>query len=60
LAIPEPLLAPVAGHDWRLLWSSEDPRYGGSGIPLPSEDGVWHVPGQSALLLASNQRAPRD
>jgi maltooligosyltrehalose trehalohydrolase len=58
--IAEPLLAPVARQGWRLLWSSEDPRYGGSGIPLPSEDSVWHVPGQSALLLASDQRAPRD
>lgn len=58
--IAEPLLAPVARQGWRLLWSSEDLRYGGSGIPLPSEDSVWHVPGQSALLLASDQRAPRD
>jgi maltooligosyltrehalose trehalohydrolase len=55
--IPEPLLAPVAGQSWRLLWSSEDPRYGGNGVPLPGEDGVWNVPGQSALLLAADERA---
>jgi maltooligosyltrehalose trehalohydrolase len=55
--IAEPLLAPVAGHSWRLLWSSEDARYGGSGVPLPGEDGVWNVPGKSALLLAPDERA---
>jgi maltooligosyltrehalose trehalohydrolase len=51
--IPEPLLAPVAERSWRLLWSSEAPRYGGNGIPLPGKDDVWHVPGRSALLLAA-------
>ena len=29
---PEPLLAPPPDRAWRVLWSSEDPRYGGSGI----------------------------
>ena len=29
----EPLLALPPGNDWRLLWSSEDPRYGGCGTP---------------------------
>ncbi len=28
---PEPLLAPPAGTRWRIAWSSQDPRYGGSG-----------------------------
>jgi maltooligosyltrehalose trehalohydrolase len=27
----EPLLAPPRNRRWRLLWSSEDPRYGGQG-----------------------------
>jgi maltooligosyltrehalose trehalohydrolase len=58
--IAEPLLAPVAGQGWRSLWSSEDVRYGGAGVPLPGKDGVWTVPGQSALLLAINQQAPHD
>ena len=26
---PEPLLAPPDGATWQILWSSEDPRYGG-------------------------------
>ena len=52
--IAEPLLAPPVGRGWRLLWSSEDPRYGGSGVPLPTEEGMWRVPWcRSALLLAA-------
>src|SRR5207249_3824305 len=35
-AAPEPLLAPPEGTRWRVLWSSEDPRYGGGGV-LPPE-----------------------
>jgi maltooligosyltrehalose trehalohydrolase len=48
---PEPLLAPPEGMDWTILWSSEDPRYGGDGvIPLEDEDN-WHVPGHTAVVL---------
>ena len=32
---PEPLLAAPQGRRWELLWSSEDPRYGGSGTVHP-------------------------
>jgi len=32
---PEPLLAPPAGRRWEVLWSSEDPGYGGSGVVHP-------------------------
>ncbi|HEX5318119.1 MAG TPA: malto-oligosyltrehalose trehalohydrolase [Stellaceae bacterium] len=53
--LPEPLLAPVAGRSWELLWSSEAPRYGGQGIPRPTADGVWQVPGGSALILATEE-----
>jgi len=58
--IAEPLLAPPVDRNWRLLWSSEDPTYGGSGVPLPIKEGVWGVPGRSALLLAAESRDPRD
>lgn len=55
---PEPLLAPPAGARWRVLWSSEDPRYGGSGAPPPEDSGGgWRVPGQAAVALAP---APRE
>jgi maltooligosyltrehalose trehalohydrolase len=48
---PEPLLAPPEGMEWRILWSSEDPRYGGLGIaPLDAQEN-WHLPGHAAVAL---------
>jgi maltooligosyltrehalose trehalohydrolase len=50
--VPEPLLAPLTGQRWEVLWSSEDPRYGGSGAPPPEdEEGCWRTAGQSATVL---------
>jgi maltooligosyltrehalose trehalohydrolase len=34
------------------VWSSEDPRYGGSGTPDLDTDENWRIPGESAVLLA--------
>ncbi len=48
---PEPLLAPPAGHEWEILWSSESPKYGGSGTPPPEWEDNWHLPAQAAVLL---------
>jgi maltooligosyltrehalose trehalohydrolase len=31
-ALPDPIVAPPANHEWRVRWCSEDPKYGGSGI----------------------------
>jgi maltooligosyltrehalose trehalohydrolase len=53
---PEPLLAPVSGGRWRLLWSSDDPRYGGSGVVNPVTDKGWRVPGGSATLFGAEKR----
>ena len=51
--LPEPLLAPPLGREWRVMWSSEDPRYGGGGV-LPVENPKsWFVPGKAAFLLNS-------
>jgi maltooligosyltrehalose trehalohydrolase len=50
---PEPLLAPPEGKCWRVLWSSEDPRYGGSGTPHPETEEKWIFTGESALLLGT-------
>ena len=48
---PEPLLAPPEGMEWRVLWSSEDPRYGGLGAtPLDAEE-RWFLPGYAAMAL---------
>jgi maltooligosyltrehalose trehalohydrolase len=48
---PEPLLAPMAGGPWRLLFSSEDPRYGGMGAPAPDTTQSWLIAGHSAVVL---------
>lgn len=48
---PEPLLAPPAGKNWEILWSSEDPRYGGIGTPQLDTSDNWRVPGHSLLVL---------
>ena len=51
---PEPLLAGPDRRPWRVLWCSEDARYGGSGAPEPeSVDGGWRIPGEAAVLLTS-------
>ena len=53
--VPEPLLAPPAGRRWQMIWSSEDPRYGGCGAPAPeAEDGAWRILGHAAFVLASH------
>ncbi len=55
---PQPLLAPVEGHRWRFLWSSEAPRYGGAGIVPLDPEGIWRLPGQAAIALAPDDRDP--
>ena len=51
VVMPEPLLAPPAGYDWAVAWSSEDPVYGGGGTPELRADRAWILPGQATLLL---------
>jgi maltooligosyltrehalose trehalohydrolase len=48
---PEPLLAPPEGMVWRVLWSSEDPRYGGLGAPPLDTEENWLLPGHAAMAL---------
>ena len=50
--VPEPLLAPVAGGSWQLLWSSEDPAYGGQGTASLDTDEGWRIPGRATVVLA--------
>jgi maltooligosyltrehalose trehalohydrolase len=51
-SIAQPLVAPPAGARWGILWSSEDPLYGGHGTPeLDTPDG-WRIPGEAAVMLA--------
>jgi maltooligosyltrehalose trehalohydrolase len=49
---PEPLLAPAEGQGWRVLWSSDDLRYGGIGTPPLETEDNWRIPGEVAVALA--------
>ncbi len=49
---PEPLLAAPQGAQWRKLWSSEDPPYGGCGAAEIDNDENWRLPGQAAIVLS--------
>jgi maltooligosyltrehalose trehalohydrolase len=46
----EPLLAPPSDRDWQLLWSSEDPRYGGMGTPKFNANS-WRAPAHMAVVF---------
>jgi maltooligosyltrehalose trehalohydrolase len=48
---PEPLLAPPEDCVWDTVWSSEDPRYGGLGMPPWPTKGNWYIQGESAVVL---------
>jgi maltooligosyltrehalose trehalohydrolase len=56
LPAPEPLLAEPRNHDWQLAWSSEDPRYGGSGTPEFNWNSTPQLPGNCALFFTSRRR----
>jgi maltooligosyltrehalose trehalohydrolase len=54
-SVAEPLLAPVDGRPWRLLWTSEAPAYGGIGVAAPVDDGAWRISGHAAIVLAAGE-----
>jgi maltooligosyltrehalose trehalohydrolase len=64
--VPEPLLAPPLGKRWETQWSSEHPKYGGTGNPpletrgedwrLPGEN--WRIPGRAAVVLRPVDAGP--
>jgi maltooligosyltrehalose trehalohydrolase len=51
LPMPEPLLAPSRRGAWRQFWSSEEPRYGGSGTPPFTPNSSWRLAAHSAIIL---------
>jgi maltooligosyltrehalose trehalohydrolase len=53
----EPLLAPPVGMNWKLLWSSDEPKYGGSGTALLNTR-QWQIPGHAAIVLTTTEFAP--
>jgi maltooligosyltrehalose trehalohydrolase len=48
---PEPLLAPPAGLEWEILWSSDSPRYGGSGAETATTEERWTLPAETTMAL---------
>jgi maltooligosyltrehalose trehalohydrolase len=48
---PEPLPAPPQDRAWTILWSSEDPRYGGASTAPLQGTANWHIPGHAAVVL---------
>lgn len=48
---PEPLLAPPKECVWDAMWCSDDPRYGGMGMPRWPLKGNWYLQGESAVVL---------
>ncbi|HZS16320.1 MAG TPA: malto-oligosyltrehalose trehalohydrolase [Candidatus Udaeobacter sp.] len=52
-AISEPILAPPSHHSWELLWTSESPRYGGTGTTPTAGKAEWILPAESTSALRS-------
>jgi maltooligosyltrehalose trehalohydrolase len=50
-SISQPLIAPPTNTRWSQLWSSEDPRYGGTGSPPLDTPQGWRIPGETAVVL---------
>jgi maltooligosyltrehalose trehalohydrolase len=49
--VSEPLLAPPSGCTWETLWTSESPRYGGTGsAPVVTQE-QWILPAESTAAL---------
>ena len=48
---PEPLLAEPRKGYWEVLWSSDDPQYGGPGTPPMRKAGTWKIPGHCAVVM---------
>lgn len=59
-SLADPLFAPPEFHQWTIVWSSEDVRYGGGGQQRPADlDRRWVLPGNTALLLTPEARGPQ-
>lgn len=54
---PQPLPAPPREQAWDMVFSSEEPRYGGSGTaPVQIAEGR-RIPGEAAVIFASRSRS---
>ena len=53
---PEPLMAPPAGMEWQIQFSSEDPQYGGQGVRSPEiKKGGWFLTADTAMVLGGQR-----
>jgi maltooligosyltrehalose trehalohydrolase len=52
----EPLLAPPLGYTWEMLWTSESPRYGGTGSVAVASEEQWILPAESTLALRARHK----
>jgi maltooligosyltrehalose trehalohydrolase len=59
--LAEPLLAPSKRGHWEMIWSSNNPIYGGPGAINPCKENGWKLSAHSAILLKSvaEQDKPR-
>jgi maltooligosyltrehalose trehalohydrolase len=55
LPMAEPLLAAPRNARWKLLWHSEDPRYGGNGMIEPEGEHSWRLPAHALAVLAPSR-----
>ena len=53
---PIPLLAPPENCEWKVQWSTEDPKYGGKGTPALDSELNWVIPSHAAVLLEPVKR----
>ncbi len=53
---PEPLLAPPEDKEWDVVWSTDDPKYGGDGTPQLDTVENWRIPAQAATVLKPVKR----
>jgi maltooligosyltrehalose trehalohydrolase len=51
-SLPDPLLAPPDGLQWEVVWSSEDFRYGGSGVRPFDMQKRWAINADCAIFCA--------
>jgi maltooligosyltrehalose trehalohydrolase len=54
---PEPLLAPPEIMQWKILWSSDHPDYGGTGTPPLETEENWRIPGHAAVVLFPEEQS---
>jgi maltooligosyltrehalose trehalohydrolase len=57
-SVPDPLYAPPEGTDWHVVWSSEDPAYGGAGRRDLDTSRRITLSADSALVLAPGPPHP--